>query len=136
MIDADNVPPVDDEELLARFIVNSNEFRKSDESVKPKLFMPYSRVELSVTRLRDCTEKELWSVGEKIARERERALYGRSDVRASACRTETLEVAADPLQDNPNHANITGYPEAKEDQLAVALKLAAAASNRIPVPVR
>lgn len=136
MIDANDVPAVDDEEVLARFIVNSNEFRKSDDSVKPKLFMPYVRVELSVNRHRDCSEAEMWEVGEGVARERGRHLYGRSDIVASACRIETLDVAADPLEGNPNHANITGYPEAKADQLSVALKLAGSASKRVPAPVR
>src|SRR5437762_651947 len=47
MIDPNDVPPVDDEELLARFILHSNEFR-ADDSVTPALFMPYKQVALSV----------------------------------------------------------------------------------------
>lgn len=47
MIDPNHVPPVADNELLARFILNSNEYR-DDGTVKPKLFLPYSLVDLSV----------------------------------------------------------------------------------------
>ena len=46
MIDPDNTPPVADHELLARFILTSNEMR-ADGTVKPKLYLPYSSVELS-----------------------------------------------------------------------------------------
>ena len=134
MIDADNIPPVADGELLARFIVNRNEFR-GDDSVKPKLFVPYKRVALSVNRLRDCSEEEIWNVGFSVAEERNRTLHGRSDIRASSCRINPLDVVPKPLlPNNPNHADVTGFPSAKEDQLAVAVKLAAAASGRISVP--
>lgn len=134
MIDPNNVAPVDDSETLARFIVFSNEFRKGDKSIKPKAFMPYSRVELSVNRHRDSNEPELWTIGERVAKDRKRSLYGRSDIVASACRVASLEVEARPLPGNPNHADVTGYPPKKEDQQSLALKLAAAASTLIPVP--
>lgn len=41
MIDPNNVPEVVDSELLARFILNSNE-RREDGTVNHKLFLPYS----------------------------------------------------------------------------------------------
>ncbi|MEX0867490.1 MAG: hypothetical protein WD030_09030 [Pirellulales bacterium] len=136
MIDVDNIPPVGDDELLARFIVNSNEFRQ-DDTVKPKLFMPYSRVELSVNRHRDCTETEIWGVGYKVAEARRRTLYGRADIKASSTRIAPLGVVLDPLLPaNPNHAVITRFPPAKEDQQALAVKLAAAASKRLSPPDR
>lgn len=132
MIDANNsVPPVDDDEELARFIVNSNEYRKGDDTVRPKLFMPYKLVALSVHRHRDCSEKEIWQIGAKVAEKRECHLYGRADIQASSCRIEPLDVVCRPLLDNPNHADITGYPAKREDQLSLATKLAAAASRRI-----
>ncbi|RLS42485.1 MAG: hypothetical protein DWH78_00695 [Planctomycetota bacterium] len=51
MIDLTPVPPVEGEELLTRFIVNGNEVR-ADGTVRPQLFLPYKRVELSVNRHR------------------------------------------------------------------------------------
>jgi hypothetical protein len=46
MMPPDQIPDVADNELLARFIVNSNE-KRPDGQVSHKLFMPYKWVELS-----------------------------------------------------------------------------------------
>ncbi|MGI8980923.1 MAG: hypothetical protein ACR2FY_16980 [Pirellulaceae bacterium] len=134
MIDPLNIPSIADEELLARFIVNSNE-RRSDGNVTPKLFLPYSRVDLSVNRHRNATEDETWSIGRKVAAQRGKALYGRADIRASSCRISPLDVLPMPiLPENPNHAEIVGYPPAKEDQLSLAEKLAAAIEGKWKAP--
>jgi hypothetical protein len=134
MIDVTNVPPVDDDELLARFILQRGEFR-ADDSVTPALFMPYKHVALSVNRHRDATAEETWEVGRRVASQRHKTLHGRSDIKASACKIDSLGIVAKPiLPDNPNHAEIEGYPPKKEDQKSLALKLAAIASNRIPPP--
>jgi len=134
MLDAEKVPEVDDDELLARYIVNSNEYRKSDHTIKPKLFMPYKLVALSVNRHRESNEQEIWKIGSQVAEERNRTLYGRADITALSCRIEPLEVQPEPLPGNPNHADIIGYPSKKEDQQSLALKLAEAASPRIARP--
>ena len=73
MIDPYDVPPVADDELLARFILNGNEFR-ADHSVTPKLFMPYQRTALSVNRHRDATIDETWQVGRDVAAKGQGAL--------------------------------------------------------------
>ena len=62
MIDPRDVPSIADEELLARFIVNSNEVR-ADGTVRPQLFWPYKHVELSVNRHRDASIDETWAIG-------------------------------------------------------------------------
>jgi hypothetical protein len=125
VIDPENVPPVADNELLARFICYSDE-KRADGTVKHKLFLPYSRVELSVNRHREATTDETWQVGFDVATERQKPLYGLANIRASSCRMETLNVKAVPLlPKNPNHADIIGYPQAKEDQMAIAKVLAA-----------
>ena len=134
MIDVDNIPAVADDELLTRFIVTNNEFR-NDDTVRPRLFIPYKHVALSVNRHRDCSEEEMWNVGYSVAEERKRTLHGRSDIRASSCRIGPLHVIPQPLLPaNPNHADVTGFPATKEDQQALAHKLAAAASKRICAP--
>ncbi len=134
MIDPTNVPPIEDDELLSRFILHSNEFR-ADESVTPALFMPYKLVVLSVNRHRDATLEETWEIARRVASNRQKTLYGRSDIKAVDCKIDSLSVVAKPIfPDNMNHANIEGYPPKKEDQKALALKLAAAASKRIAPP--
>jgi len=125
MMNPEQIPDVADNELLARYIVNSNE-KRPDGKVSHKLFMPYKWVELSINRHREATLEETWQVGFDVATQRNKSLYGLANIRASKCRTETLDVIPDPiLPGNPNHANITGYPTAKEDQMAIATELAA-----------
>ena len=133
MFDPDNIPPIDDDEMLARFIVSSKEFR-SDQTVKPKLFLPFKHIELSVNRHRGSSESELWEVGYSVAAARGRTLYGRADIVAEKCRITPLNVEPKPLPNNPNHADIVGFPEKKEDQMSLALKLASHASKRLPAP--
>lgn len=126
MIDPANVPPVDDAELLARFIVDRGHVR-ADGTVKPQLFVPYKWVELSVNRHREATESETWTVGRHVAEERQRSLIGRVDILAGDCRISPLDVSPFPLDDNPNHADIVGFPADKPDQMSLGEKLAAAA---------
>lgn len=131
MIDANNVPPVEQSELLARFILHGNEFR-ADNTVTPALFMPYKLIVLSTNRHRDASIQETWAIGRQVASRRQKTLYGRSDIQADACKFDSLQVVAKPIfPDNPNHADIEGYPPKKEDQKSLAQKLAAAASKRL-----
>lgn len=130
MIDPRFVPPVADNELLARFIVYDDE-RRADGSVRHKLFLPYKLVELSVNRHREATANETWQAGYDVAAARNRTLYGLANIRASSCRIESLDVVPAPiLPRNPNHANICGYPAAKEDQMAIAKILAASIEGK------
>lgn len=134
MIDPENIPPVADNELLARFIVYSDE-KRADGTVKHKLFLPYRLVELSVNRHREATPEETWQAGYDVATERQRTLYGLANIRASNCRISNLDVVSDPqLPKNPNHANITGYPPEKEDQMAIAKVLAASIEGKWQEP--
>ena len=80
MIDPSNNPPVADNELLARFIVYSDE-KRPDGTVKHKLFLPYKLIELSVNRHREATSEETWKVGYDVAAERVRTLYGLANIR-------------------------------------------------------
>ncbi len=134
MIDPANIPSVADNELLARFIVNSNETR-SDGTVTPKLFLPYKRVELSVNRHREATNDETWAIGRHVATERKKTLYGRADIRASSCRIAPLDVVPRPaLPLTPTHADVIGYPPRKDEQLSIAEKLAAAIEGKWKLP--
>lgn len=133
MIDPGDVPPVEQTELLSRYVMQSGHFR-SDHTIKPNLFIPHPHQELSVTRHRDATEKELWSVGTNVADQQQRTLYGKAVILTSDCIVASLQVVAKPLHNNPNHADIEGWPSQKEDQKLIALKLAASASKLIPPP--
>lgn len=134
MIDPENVPPVDADELLARYVTHKSQYRPSDGTVRQNLFIPPPDLELSVTRHRDVTENEVWQVGHDVARELKRALIGRADIQSRACELESLHVEADPLPENPNHAHIVGWPEQKDERKAIASELAASAGKMIPLP--
>ena len=134
MISPNDVPPVEDAELLARYVMQSSHFRRSDFTVKPNLFMPHPYQELSVTRHRDATEAEIWQVGQDVAEHRQRTLYGRADIRALDCNIDSLKVVAKPLSNNSIHADIEGWPSQKQDQKAIALKLADSANKLIHPP--
>lgn len=133
MIDPHQIPEITYDELLARYIVFSKFIRK-DQTVKPGAFMPHPYLDLSVTRHLDATETEIWQVGQDVAQTQNRALHGRSDIQARDCRISSLKVKSKPLSNNPNHADIEGWPKEKQDQKSIALELAAAASKLIPTP--
>lgn len=74
------------------------------------------------------TEGELWGAGQHVAELRGKTLYGRADFSGSACVGLRLNVAAAPLDDNPNHANVRGWPAEKPLQKIIAQQVAAAAT--------
>lgn len=140
MIDADNVPEVALDEVVARFILEKK-LVYEDGSPKPRLFYPYKHVELSVNRHRECTQDEIWMFGRGVSEFRNKTLVGRSDIAVEDCTFDTLEVVAKPIKDhpkgvpdNPNHADIVGFPDNKEDQMSLAQKLAAKAGKRLLPP--
>lgn len=118
--------PVNENELLARFILFSKWFR-SDSTVKPEAFMPHPHVDLSVTRHQSLTGDEIWAIGHNVANARKVRFYGRADIRASDVLRQSLKVKSAPVINNPNHANILGWPEQKPAQKIIAVQLAASA---------
>ena len=132
MIDPEKVPPVADKELLARYVTQSGQFRSSNNTIKPDLFMPHPYQELSLTRHQDATKEEIWEVGFDVASKKK--LYGRADIQASKCKIDSLQVTAKPLFSNPNHVDIEGWPSEKQEQKAIAQKLALSASELIKPP--
>jgi hypothetical protein len=117
MIDPCHVPEVESDETLARFILSSRHIRSSDDTISPNAFIAHPGNELSVTRHRDATEDEIWNAGRAVAEVQQRRLHGRGDVVAIAFLQRGLALQAAPvigharLPDNPNHANVTGWPK-------------------------
>jgi len=115
-------------ELLARYITSSRWFRKQDQTVKQDAFIPPENpLELSVTRHLNLQEPEIWSIGNGVASGQNRTLHGRADVKVSHVRTQSLNVVVDPAPNNPNHANITGWPLEKDIRKMRALEIACGA---------
>jgi hypothetical protein len=76
---------------------------------------------MSVTRHRDLTEAQLWSLGRDVAAHRNLPLTGRGDFQALVPRRLSLIVAPDepPL----NHANVEGWPAEKSAQMLIAAEI-------------
>jgi hypothetical protein len=127
MIDPSNVPPVEKDEILARYILQSSHIRPSNQTVKPDAFIPHPHPDLSVTRHLNAAKAALWAVGEQVAASRGKPLYGRGDFGVATCIAQQLVVKADPIAGNSNHANVTGWPRGKPAQKIIALEIAAAA---------
>jgi hypothetical protein len=126
-------PPVDSDEWLARFILKRSHLRQ-DRTVKPDAFIPYPRSELSVTRHLLLSETELWQFGRDVAREIGKPLLARADVQAFVFQRPELRVVAAPLPENPNHANVVGWPAEKPAQKSIAQEIAAAAGKALDAP--
>lgn len=120
---------VADDEELARFLVQSNQF--SSTSVKPSAFLPNPRDrETSVSRHGRQPLQRLWDLG--LIAAGERPLRGAAFIRAADVRAAGLEVASAEPPDR--HAVIRGWPWIESDpelqkgqQKERALVLAAAA---------
>jgi hypothetical protein len=125
---------VGENELLARFIMQSSGRWRADGTVKPEAFMPHPSVELSVTRHLGLSEPQVWETGHTVAAEQNKPLYGRADVVASAFTSVTLTVTAEPTANNANHAYVSGWPADKPAQKSKAQQIVAVASNFIPTP--
>lgn len=127
MINPNHVPDVDDDEILARFILQRSHVRADQKTLKADPFIPHPYDDLSVTRHRDASEAEVWSLGEQVSQQCQKTLRGRADVKTMTFRAKVLIVRPDPLIENPNHANVSRWPEGKPMQKMLALEIAAAA---------
>jgi hypothetical protein len=133
VLDPLRVPPVDQDEVLARFILSSVHLSKSNHTAKPEAFMPHPYVELSLTRHREAAVDELWNEGRRIASLRTRTLYGRADVTAAAFIDQDLKIEPRPIPENPNHADAIDWPAEKPAQKIKALEIEAK-SQFVPAP--
>jgi hypothetical protein len=127
MINPENIPDVSPDEALARYVMHSSHIRRSNQTIKADAFMPHPHRQLSVTRHLAATESELWSFGEQVAAVSGKTLYGRGDIRVAVCLAQKLAVDAAPTETNPNHADVSGWPDYKAAQKIIALEIAAAA---------
>jgi len=118
--------PVEDDELLARFVPFSGWIRPSNQTVKPDAFMPPENLELSVIRHVGLSIQELWQIGQSIVAARPAKLHGRADIGAGDVRKQSLDVV--PTSQPRNHAHITGWPREKSAQKIIAQELAASAT--------
>jgi len=126
MFDPSAVPDIDENELLARYVVFGSHVRP-DQTVKQDAFIPPPDLEMSVNRHRESTVEEIWRIGQQVAALRTLTLKGRADIRVSEYKIAGLAAKQEPIDGNPNHAIVVGWPTEKAAQKHVAQKLAAQA---------
>lgn len=119
---------IDDDELLARFIVSSKWYR-ADLTIKPDAFIPHPTGKLSVTKHSGISESKLWEIGKGVAASRQSNLHGRSDILAGKCKIKPLQVVLDEPPEN--HVHIENWPEEKHERKMLAIELAKASSHLI-----
>lgn len=115
---------VANEEMLARYILYSRWVRE-DQTVRPEAFIPHPYPDLSVTRHTGISEERLWQIGQEVAQDVGRTLYGRADLTTQTVRSAELDPISAPTAENANHVNIVGWPANKAEQKSRAQKLAA-----------
>lgn len=135
MTDAGSGKSVASDERLARFILYRSHLRH-DLTVKPDAFIPHPWPDLSVTRHLQLSEDELWDVGRDVAQKTGKTLRGRADAQAFNFERHKLRVVATPLTENPNHANVVGWPTEKSAQKAIAQEISAAVGKARKFPLK
>jgi len=125
MSDNDASDTVASDERLSRYILQRNHIRKSDNTVKQDAFIPHPHEDLSVTRHLDLDQEAIWSIGEEVARQTGKNLYGRAENLAATYLDQKLTVSSAPITGNPNHANVSGWPADKPMQKMIAIEIAA-----------
>ncbi len=117
--------PIEDTELLGRYLLTKNYFSRKNSRVKYSAFMPPADLQLSVFRTQGLTEEEIWTIGEKEVVEKAptlKTLYGRAEI--IALDVKKVGLGLDPDDTPPRHTNIIGWPQVKSEQKLMALQLA------------
>jgi len=90
--------------------------------VKYSAFLPPSNRRLSVFRISNLGENEIWGIGNSIGAEREITLLARADIKAESVMETGLEIESDA--NPPLHSNIIGWPDAASEIKLKAIELA------------
>ena len=120
---------------LARFATQSG--RLTDEVVKPKLFEPNRKLELSVFRVEGLGYTEIQEIGLDVVKKIPNAqrLHGWGEISESAVRDTGLRVNYD--DEPPRHANVLGWPDKAPERKQIQLILASHASAiRLNPPIQ
>jgi len=114
-------------EPLARYLTSRNHYSPTMQSVRPAAFLPPPDYRLSVFRIDGLTAENVCQIGQRqvISKRPERTLHGFANIVAQAFLDANLTM--DPDNNPPRHASIGGWPEDKEEQMLIAIELAASA---------
>jgi hypothetical protein len=122
-----NSMPVAPEETLSRFALEKTYYRTSDNTAKPKAFMPDRAGNTSVFRIDNLSVEDKWNLGEEnVARPQRKEI--RASIELKANHVFSQELGIDPDDNPPRHANICNWPEEKSARMLKAELLASYAT--------
>lgn len=122
---------VSPDEKLTRFIRFGDHYSEVTNNVKHHAFLPKkNEVDLSVFRISDLSESDVWSLGREFVQGEAKPIKARADLSASAVYDASLEVILDG-HGHERHATIARFPktetvEEKKMRRTIATKLALA----------
>ncbi len=111
-------------ESLARFLLQSDDFSKTQLRVKPRAFMPMfndtrNQWETSVTRTINFSDIEIHAIGGEVAAERQKTYYGYASTQNSSVSQADLHSAPD--EPPPRHALILGWSKDTDKDMRKAV---------------
>jgi hypothetical protein len=127
------VPDPAPDEVVARYLTQSNHFTASTGRVSMRAFLPEGQpnaYETSVFRVQELTETQIWNTGDEyVAIPRGKPVYARAELAVKTITNMRLRViSAEPP---PRHAVIVNWPAAKDERMSLAQLLAADATLRL-----
>lgn len=115
---------IDDDDLLARHVIEKSYIRSSNNSVKPKAFQPARDNCTSSFKISGLSKEKITIIGEdNVAKPRGKRLLGW--VKFTAGTVIKSGLTLDPNNVPERHVDITGWPESKEERMSIQLELAA-----------
>ena len=115
-----NVSP---DEKLTRFIFSKSHFSVQKREVKFRAFIPKG-TDISVYRISDLSEPEVWEIGRKYVQRDKRSIKARADLLAEVAYENDLKIIPDTTSPDNRHANITPLHPRERDRIARILALA------------
>lgn len=123
---------IQENERMSRFVTDRKGVAATSGKVRRSQFMPYEvngELCLSVFRTSGLQESEVWGIADKYLT---RPVFGRGDIRAAVFVQLGLRISPD--EEPPRHANIVGWPPAKEARILLSIELTNVATT-VPRPV-
>lgn len=121
---------VADAEGITRFLVWGNQFAASTGRVKPPALMPHAnpqtgRAETSIYRTDGLPAEAIWRLGYQFVENivAGRRIRARGFAAASIVTGQSLQFEANGVP-HPRHADIIGWPNAKDARLMLATEIA------------
>lgn len=110
---------VSDDEPIARYLVRGKHYSPLKSEIKANAFRPpYKSPELSVYRIQELREPDVWEIADKFVAPALKGFDGSLDARADllsvSVRKQRLDVVPDTTP-HQRHANIVGWRNAPSD---------------------